>query len=558
MALFKQAWFIGLIGLLALCLVMWLLGPYVSVGGFAPLASLAGRLIACAIVLMIGGTVLFFIILRRRKANAGLAAGITSGDGAAGANEEEVARLRKQFEDAIKALKESRGRRAGVSLYDLPWYVIIGPSGSGKSTILSNSGLRFPLAARFGNKALRGVAGTRNCDWWFTDEAIFLDTAGRYTTQDNDESIDREGWRGFLDLLKRYRRRRPINGVLITISIADLLTLRADERVAHVNAIRARVAELHQHFSMRFPIYVLLTKCDLLPGFVEFFDDFGTEDRAQVWGLTLEVEESRSLGNLRECLQEEFNGLLAHLRARVLRRLNSERDMARRAALFSFPDQVSGVLEMVKEFVYETFAPSSYEEASFLRGVYLTSGTQEGTPIDRLLGGVARSLGIDAKPARSKEQGRSYFITRLLRDVIFQESGLTGVNRRFENQRLWIQRATYAGALIFTLSLAVAWTVSYSLNRSFLRDISAAINDYDKVRDASSGDAPDLIAALPRLDVAAHVRDVASSHADSTPWAMRLGLYQGDYFATVAQDAFMREVDHQFMPRQPNLFVTTR
>ena len=63
-------------------------------------------------------------------------------------------------------------RRSGHSLYDLPWYVFIGAPGSGKTTALVNSGLKFPLEQRSGKGALRGIGGTRNCDWWFTDEAL--------------------------------------------------------------------------------------------------------------------------------------------------------------------------------------------------------------------------------------------------------------------------------------------------------------------------------------------------------------------------------------------------
>jgi type VI secretion system protein ImpL len=116
----------------------------------------------------------------------------------------------------------------GQYLYQLPWYIIIGPPGSGKTTALINSGLRFPLGAG----KVRGVGGTRNCDWWFTDEAVLLDTAGRYTTQDSHEEVDRAAWRGFLDLLKKHRRRRPINGAFIAISLADLMQQREEEREA--------------------------------------------------------------------------------------------------------------------------------------------------------------------------------------------------------------------------------------------------------------------------------------------------------------------------------------
>ena len=64
--------------------------------------------------------------------------------------------------------------------------MIIGPPGSGKTTALINSGLKFPLARGATPEAVAGVGGTRYCDWWFTEDAVLIDTAGRYTTQDSD------------------------------------------------------------------------------------------------------------------------------------------------------------------------------------------------------------------------------------------------------------------------------------------------------------------------------------------------------------------------------------
>jgi type VI secretion system protein ImpL len=82
----------------------------------------------------------------------------------------------------------------GRFLYELPWYVIIGAPGSGKTTALRNAGLKFPLADQMGEQAVRGVGGTRNCDWWFTDQAVLIDTAGRFTTQDSDQATDKATW----------------------------------------------------------------------------------------------------------------------------------------------------------------------------------------------------------------------------------------------------------------------------------------------------------------------------------------------------------------------------
>ena len=142
----------------------------------------------------------------------------------------EAAKLRERFEEAVATLK----KRSGHSLYSLPWYVFIGAPGSGKTTALLNSGLKFPLEQRVGRAAVRGVGGTRNCDWWFTDEAVFLDTAGRYTTQDSDAASDSEGWKEFLSLLGQYRKRRPVNGIVLTISAQDLMVQGDADREAHV------------------------------------------------------------------------------------------------------------------------------------------------------------------------------------------------------------------------------------------------------------------------------------------------------------------------------------
>src|SRR4029077_13321957 len=161
----------------------------------------------------------------------------------------EATQLRQRLEEALDLLKKlrfgvdrpslwTRIRALGSQqyLYNLPWYVFIGAPGAGKTTARITSGLRFPLADRLGREAVRGVGGTRNCDWWFTDEAVFLDTAGRYSTQDSDQSSDAEGWREFLSLLRTYRVRRPLNGVILTISSQDLLTQSDSERETYVEA----------------------------------------------------------------------------------------------------------------------------------------------------------------------------------------------------------------------------------------------------------------------------------------------------------------------------------
>src|SRR4029078_8292541 len=162
--------------------------------------------------------------------------------------------LKERMKDALATLKTASGNKSGY-LYDLPWYVIIGPPGAGKRTALVNSGLKFPLARGATPAAIAGVGGTRYCDWWFTEDAVLIDTAGRYTTQDSDAKSDQQSWVAFLDLLKKNRPRQPINGVMVAISLEDLLPLSSSDLTAHANAIRARLLELHERLKVDFPVY---------------------------------------------------------------------------------------------------------------------------------------------------------------------------------------------------------------------------------------------------------------------------------------------------------------
>ncbi len=117
----------------------------------------------------------------------------------------------------------------------------------------------------------------------------------RYTTQESDQSADNAGWLGFLNLLKKNRPRQPINGAIIAISLSDLSLTDEMTQKSHARAIRRRLQELREKLEVRFPVYVLFTKADLIAGFTEFFDDLGKEEREQVWGFTLPLDTVKAM-----------------------------------------------------------------------------------------------------------------------------------------------------------------------------------------------------------------------------------------------------------------------
>ena len=262
--------------------------------------------------------------------------------------------------------------------------------------------------------AIAGVGGTRYCDWWFTEEAVLIDTAGRYTTQDSDAKGDKESWFSYLEQLKKSRPRQPINGVLVAISVEDILTLPKQELAAHANAIRARLLDLHQRlFKVNFPVYTLFTKTDLVAGFNEYFSYLNEAARRQVWGATFQTADKKK--NLVGEVPAEYNLLLERLSEETVDRLQDEPVPQLRVQLFGSA-QMARLKSQVHDFLNQIFEPTRYQSNATLRGFYFTSGTQEGhadRSIDRL-----RWRGISAREGVSTRghsgSGKSFFLTDLI------------------------------------------------------------------------------------------------------------------------------------------------
>ncbi|MCI0654474.1 MAG: type VI secretion system membrane subunit TssM, partial [Methylococcaceae bacterium] len=549
---FRKPWLIRLIGILAISALVWFIGPLISIDGTVPLETELSRLLTILVLLVVWGlnALRRHLLAKRnnRKLIQALAAPESESSLLSSASEEEIGILRKNFEEALEVLRKNRskGLKGQQTLYELPWYMIIGPPGSGKTTVLINSGLNFPLADRFGNKSLRGVGGTRNCDWWFTEEAVLLDTAGRYTTQDSHQAVDQAAWLGFLGLLKEYRPRRPINGVLISMSVADILQQTEEERILHARAISQRIEELNKELGIRIPVYMLFTKCDLVAGFNDFFANLSKEERAQVWGETFPIENPGQPVDFVDSFIEQFSELIGRLDERVIKRVQDERDIQRRNLIFGFPQQMLLLKDAIHRFLAEVFGSSRYRSSTLLRGVYFTSATQEGTPIDRVMGILARSFNMDrqATPVYSG-QGRSYFITRLLQDVIFQESGLTGVDQRLERKRSWMQRIAFGSAIALIGGLIALWSMSFGQNKAAIEAAQNVVAAYRDIVSETSEPVDDLKKLLPRLNAAYQAVNV---FPESTPWSMGFGLYQGDKLRPAAETGYERLLKNFYLP----------
>ncbi|MBA2962084.1 MULTISPECIES: type VI secretion system membrane subunit TssM [Ramlibacter] len=518
--------------------LLWYATPLIEVGGRHPFDNVQARaaLVAGIVLLVVGALGLRTLLARRR--NERLLKGIGGATG-----------LDQRFRQALAMLRhgiDAKGAggwwKARGQVQQLPWYLIIGAPGAGKTTALLHSGLRFPLADKLGRAPLAGAGGTRQCDWWFGEDAVFIDTAGRYTTQDSDAAADAREWQEFLALLRRHRPLQPINGVLVTVSVPDLLH-GGSELARQTTAIAARLDELRRELDLAFPVYLLVTKADLLAGFMETFGELDAGQREQLWGVVFDDDAAGVPADLGWRLSD----LSQRLARRTPEALQRERMPRRRLAVYAFAAQFDALLAPLELFVRKAFAGIGARPAQRLRAIALASGTQEGNPIDRVIGELARSHGLALKPLpRPDAGGKSFFLTSLLRQLVIAEAPLAGhrLQRLRRRRQVALLGAGVAGAALLAVC-ALLWQ-SYQRNLAYVAAVHARVEQL--TRRIGALESASLEQVLPLYSLLERLAANDGIDPEEPAAGFGFGLFQGPRLARSAEQAYREMLDRSLAP----------
>ncbi len=543
-ALFKKAWFILLIGLLLIGSSVWFLGKKVALSGEARLFIIA---IAAIFLLLI---YIMMRMLTAAKSSQRLETAMLGAGGVATAvrpdKRQEIEQLKLRMTEAIGTLKSSKmakGRKGKNVLYILPWYVIIGSSGAGKSTALAKSDLNFPYLDPSG-KGIRGIGGTRNCDWWFNSDAILLDTAGRYTT----EADDREEWLAFLDQLKKCRPQKPINGVIVAVSVPELMNATDDQLTDHARMVRTRVDELINRLGISFPVYLLFTKCDLLDGFVETFDDLKKSERGQVWGATFSADDERPA---RSRFDKDFDVLVQTLSDLRLRRLTTQEKPESRQKVYIFPLEFRAAQQALSDFVSQVFQPNPYQEQPLFRGFYFSSGTQEGTPLELVMSRLMEMYRLPTPLGAKSEalgESKSYFIHDLFTKIIIPDQNLAGPSltksRKASRLQIYLGFGTAAVCALWLIGAGI----SFFSNRAWLTKVNPRITAVAE---------PSSAGIMPQLNALESLRSLLDTvETGGRPLRRRWGLYQGNEVLEVGSSVYFNRFRDIFFQRSGDELVS--
>ena len=451
----------------------------------------------------------------------------------------EVTVLRKSMLQAITTIKTSKlGLNSGAAaLYELPWYMIIGNPAAGKSSAVGHSGLQFPIA---GAKAVQGVAGTRNCDWFFTTDGILLDTAGRYSV----DEADRAEWFGFLALLRKYRRRAPINGILICVSVAELMGANPKKSIELAKNLRTRVQELTERLGVYAPVYVLFTKADLIAGFSDFFHDAERAERDRVWGATIRYNRRSSHQDVLAFFDQQFDELHEGLKEISLASMAGNRSARMRPGVFTFPLEFASIKTPLRAFLATLFEENTYQFKPVFRGFYFTSALQEGSGQNLASKRVAGRFDLKLHAQQAAEPGESgeqsgFFLHDLFRKVIFADRDLVARYTSPTSARLKYG-AFFAATVLLGCSLGL-WSWSAMGNRQLVANVQADLEKVVRLQARRS----DLQSRMEALEILQDRIEQLQKYRDSKPWMLGFGLYQGGALERKLRDEYyggMQEV----------------
>src|ERR1043166_6017290 len=442
--------------------------------------------------------------------------------------------LSRAAEEAVQWIRSSKlgGAHSGDPLYALPWYMIAGPLASGKTSLALSCGLDFQSLPSQRRTEMKIVRPTHHCDWRITDAAVFIDSAGRYQS----DGPAKQEWLAVNELLRKYRSGRALDGYLLTVNTAQILESTDTEIEQQAKTLRARLDDTMQSVRARFPVYLVFTHADQLPGFEDFFHD-GTS-AGEVWGATIPLEKS---ANAHALFDGEFDHLYESLVRRRLQRLGVSVAAGSQVKIFDFPIRFAEARTKLGLFTSALFRPNPFSESPLLRGFYFTAAVPAGQQT---------GAGSDDNQERGPEAvGSPFFAQRFFKEVLLSDKDLAASFQAIQRQPPRARPILLVFAVILVIFLLFASAVSFFANRKLIAEAADRGQRVDEITRADFGKdvlKKDPTAARVEVETLDGLREELTKLDAGPPIYMRFGMYGGNEIAPYLRTIYYDAVEERF------------
>ncbi|MBN3824862.1 type VI secretion system membrane subunit TssM [Burkholderia sp. Ac-20384] len=552
---------------------IWWLGPKWNWGTYRPLGSITARMLATVVLLVLP---LLLWALRLRKRTQRLEAERQQ------AEERQVdpclRYIQAQEHDLDHSLATLQGNLGSrQALYQLPWYLVLGQENAGKTSFVNRSGQIFSLTGEMkaGSRRLQEDPDKiYTIDWWMGDQAVLIDPPGELISQpriaqanDVDEAEDGTPselparhrllpedlharlWDSFVSWLGHNRSRRPLNGVVLMVSLETLAHQAVSDRKALATLLRARLAELSRQLGTRPPLYVVLSKFDLLEGFETLFARLPRSAREDIFGFSFTLDSVQHYDAWLDELGTHYDTFLDRLNEQVFDVLADVSELAQREALYSLTRQLSGLRSILLGFLSDVLGSDRYVTPALPRGMFFSSVYQQGVLNNAFIASAAQAYALRQPVNVMQPSGRAlaYFTQHLFQRVVYPESGLAGDNPRVIADKKHALALRFGVASLGSVLLIGAWYHYYALNR----DMALAVLERSRAFSTHAIDGaldPSGRNLLQPLNQIASAVAVYGNYRDAWPIVADFGLYQGRTIGPKVDQAYLTLLSQRFLP----------
>lgn len=358
--------------------------------------------------------------------------------------------LRRLFRRGIAAYRDRVAASSNLNL--VPWFLAIGPEESGKTTLLS---CVEPVRANGADPLTEREAG---CRWRFYDNAVVLDIQGSLVLPKDGSRASDSLLRTLLSELRRKRWPKAADGIILTIPATELLDAQGLAKPGANDMARALSDKLWQTqrvLGLCLPVYVVITKCDMVPAFAPFAAALSPPMRDTILGWSNPYPLDTAYRG--EWVDEAFASLSADLLSTLVEVFADDAVSDRAEEVFAFPSQLAQLRAPVRQQLDIILRQTGYQESLFLRGLYFTGTTLPDTaetwsplraPVTLTMApmlpppttafGVAPEEPVPVRPATAEAKPVLTFGRDLLTKKIFAERELSrpGTRWNFERDRV--------------------------------------------------------------------------------------------------------------------------
>ena len=357
----------------------------------------------------------------------------------------------RSFFKALDFLKESLGYNYK---YKLPWYLIVGAEKSGKSSLLSG----FTHEQIYDDENENA-----DCTWWFLKGGVILDINGKLTNNTGKNRQFDKNWNMILNMIARYRNAKPLNGIIVTIPATELYgknKLNFDDLKRNAQSFAQKLIFAQRYFGLKLPIYLVVTKSDVIPGFQSFCTEIPARNRGNMLGWSCPYSLNTAYNN--KWIDEAFDFIEDNINDLRMEIFAENNTASTRDGIFVFPSELLTIRDGITVYADALFKTNSIDDNFFFRGLYFT-GDSKMIPISQFTQSaevndmaILGTPDADVNEAGSttlsfREEGfvarKIFFFDDLLLKKIFLEDGIATPIRskvRDMNKSIFLAKASTA------------------------------------------------------------------------------------------------------------------